>query len=336
MRIKIKNIIAHILYYTGIVHLLERILLKNCCVVLVYHRITSPEKEDAPVQDGMYVRPDVFEKHLAYLKKHYNLISQDELIDGLKKKEKFNKACHITFDDGWHDNYTNAFPMLRKYHVPATVFLATDFIGTAEWFWPEKILYLLVKTRGMKLGERPSVECREVLRIFHQESVSEENRINNAINFLKKRPIEMIQSVIEDLKIVTGVSNFPPKRLLLNWDEIREMGEDGVTFGSHTRTHAILTNLDNIEEIQNELTGSKAVIERETGKKTRSFCFPNGNWNLYLIKIVKKSGYQCAFIGECGSIDSKCDLLKLKRIGIHNDVSFNMPLFASRLLFEFF
>jgi peptidoglycan/xylan/chitin deacetylase (PgdA/CDA1 family) len=336
MRIKIKNIIAHILYYTGVVHLLERILLKNCCVVLVYHLITSPEKEDFPVQDGMYVRPDVFEKHLGYLKRRYEFISLDKLLSILNNGGSFNKVCHITFDDGWHDNYMNAFPLLRKYHVPATIFLATDFIGTSEWFWPEKILYLLVKTRRADLGERSAIESREVLRIFHQESVFEENRINNAINFLKERPMEMIQSVIEDLKRVTGVNNFPPKRLLLNWDEIREMGEDGVTFGSHTRTHAILTNLDNIDEIQNELTGSKAVIERETGKNSHSFCFPNGNFSPELIEAVKESGYDCAFIGERGTLSNTHSPYNLKRIGIHNDISYNIPLFACRLLFRFF
>lgn len=336
MRIKIKNIIAHILYYIGIVDLFERIFLKNRCVVLVYHRIVCPAKEGLPIQDGMYVLPEVFEKHLGYLKRHYELISLDKLTCTLNNGGSFNKACHITFDDGWIDNYTNAYPLLRKYDVPATIFLTTDFIGTNRWFWPEKILYLLMKTGRPKLEEPAMLESREVLRIFHRESVCEEDRINTAINFLKDKPMGTINSVIDDLKMVAGADDFPAKRLLLNWDEVRKMGEDGITFGSHTKTHAILTNLDKVDKIQNELTGSKAVIERETGNKARSFCFPNGNSSPNLIEAVKENGYDCAFIGERGTLSNTHSPYNLKRIGMHNDVSYNTPLFACRLLFRFF
>jgi peptidoglycan/xylan/chitin deacetylase (PgdA/CDA1 family) len=336
MRIKIKSTIAHILYYMGIIWLLERILLRTRCVVLVYHRITKPEEEVSHVQDGMYVTPDVFEKHLQYLRKNYTLMSLEDLIKNLKTRRHFRKAYHITFDDGWIDNYANAFPLLKKYSIPATIFVATDFIGTSKWFWPERVLYLLFRTKGTEFQSDINLESREILSIFHQTSVSREDRINNALNFLKDKSNETISAVIEDLKKIAQINKLPQKRLLLEWDEIRDMGENGIAFGSHTKTHAILTNYDDDEEIRSELIESKRIIERKTGKIASGFCFPNGNTTPKLNKIVEDTGYQCAFGGNRGTLKSHDNLYTLRRIGIHNDVSNNIPLFTCRILFSFF
>lgn len=335
MRIKIKNIIAHILYYTGIVRLLERILLKNRCVVLVYHRIVDPDKEIAPVQYGMYVTPEVFEKHIKYLNSYFNLISMDELISTIKGKRKCCRSCHITFDDGWIDNYTNAYQLLKKYNISATIFLATDFIGTKKWFWPEKVAFLLMKTKNSEV-RKDSDETVEVLRIFHKEKTSYEDRINGAINFLKDKSAETIETVIKALQKITGSDSFPQKRLLLNWNEIKEMGDHGIIYGSHTKTHAIMTNLDNDDEIHAELIESKKCIEAKTGNAVKSFCFPNGNATKKLSRIVEASGYDCAFGGGRGTLIDREYPFNLSRISIHNDVTFNISLFACRILIPFF
>jgi len=304
--------------------------------VLAYHRVLARQREDLPIQDGMYVLPEVFEKHLEYLKNHYNLISLDKLVSVLNGNGCFNKDCHITFDDGWQDNFANAFPILRKHGIPATVFLTTDFISTSKWFWPEKILYLLAQNRLPEIEELSLLESKKILSIIFLQNVSLEKRINAAIEFLKDKPMPTIGSVIEDLKIASGINNFPSKRLLLNWDEVREMGTGDITFGSHTRTHAILTNLDNDDDIAVELEQSKAEIEDQTGQEVKSFCFPNGNSNNKLIRYVKRCGYVCSFAGGYGKIDHKTDRYFLKRIGIHNDVTETIPMFACRLLFNFF
>ena len=336
MLIKIKNIIAHVLYYTGVIPLLEKTLLKDRCVVLVYHRIVNPEEEIIPVQDGMYVTPDVFEMHLHYLKKQYNLISVEEVITNLKNRESFNNNCHITFDDGWKDNYINAFPLLKKYKIPATVFLSSDFIGTTKWFWPEKVLYLLMKAKRQESKIDVNIETKEVLRLFYQALVYQEERINAVVDFLKNKPIETIESVIADLKKLTGINTLPHRRQLLDWKEVLEMVESSITLGSHTETHAILTHPDNEDEIRREIAGSKDKIEAKTGKLVKSFCFPNGSSTTELMEMVKKYGYECAFGGEKGTLGHRDNLYNLKRVGIHNDVASNIPMFACRIIFNFF
>jgi peptidoglycan/xylan/chitin deacetylase (PgdA/CDA1 family) len=336
LKINIKTILAYFFYYTGLIFILEQIFLKHRCIVLIYHRITSPAKELVPLQDGMYVEPEIFEEHLRYLKKHFKIISLEELISIMKSRKSFKKFCHITFDDGWQDNYSNAYPLLKKYEVPATIFLATDFIGTEEWFWPEKIMYLLIKTQKVDIEGDFDEATTNVLKIFHQPSVSHEDRINKSINFMKQKTLKKIALVISDLHKITGVKTFPRKRLLLNWNEVQEMMENRISFGSHTKKHAILTSLENIDEIRKELSDSKKIIEEKISKPIKSFCYPNGNYTPAIIQLVKDSGYESAFGTESGKLSDGDNLYNMKRISIHNDVSFNRPMFACRLLLSFF
>jgi peptidoglycan/xylan/chitin deacetylase (PgdA/CDA1 family) len=227
-------------------------------------------------------------------------------------------------------------PILKKYNVPATIFLPTDYIGTENWFWPERVLYLLTRTNGQETEKDINLETKEVVNLFHSDSIRNEEKINKVIEFLKKKPLGTIEGVIEDLKTLTGSREFPNKRLILNWEEIRKMGKDNIAFGSHTRTHAILTMLTDPKQIQSELINSKNVIENKTAKPVRSFCFPNGDSNTELIRMVKESGYECAFVGGRGTVRKGSNPFELKRIGIHNDVSWNIPLFDCRIVFGFF
>jgi peptidoglycan/xylan/chitin deacetylase (PgdA/CDA1 family) len=85
----------------------------------------------ADVEPGMYVTSATFARHLRYLKRHHDVVGLDALYDWLKRRRRFDRVpCVITFDDGWEDNYRQAFPLLRRHGVAATVFLVTDRVGT--------------------------------------------------------------------------------------------------------------------------------------------------------------------------------------------------------------
>ncbi|OGW75261.1 MAG: hypothetical protein A2Z72_00835 [Omnitrophica bacterium RBG_13_46_9] len=100
--------------------------------ILMYHSIGE---EDAAALDGygskLNVRPETFSKQMKFLKdKGYKIISLDELIRRVDKGEKVpHKTAAITFDDGLRNNFINAYPVLKKYGFPATIFVATDFVG---------------------------------------------------------------------------------------------------------------------------------------------------------------------------------------------------------------
>jgi hypothetical protein len=97
------------------------------------------------IQPGMYVCAKTFEAHVVYLQKHFVVLALDDLLERwrIDQLDADKAYCVITFDDGWQDNYQFALPVLKQYGLPATIFLATDFIGTDRWFWPDQVMYLL-------------------------------------------------------------------------------------------------------------------------------------------------------------------------------------------------
>src|SRR6267143_2306105 len=122
--------------------------LRGRVLILGYHRVL-PESELRRqfVQPGMYVRPRVLEAHLRFLRRHFRIISFDEFLS-LRDARAWDpgaRYCLITFDDGWRDNYVHAYPLLRRLAMPATIFLPTRFVGTDEWFWPEKLAHVLAR-----------------------------------------------------------------------------------------------------------------------------------------------------------------------------------------------
>lgn len=323
---------AAALYSLGLLSGCQKYLLRKRCVVITYHRITRPSDEAVPLQDGMYVLPEVFEEHLRYFRRRFNVIGLDEFVETMKSGRSFDRACLLTFDDGWVDNYRNAFPLLRKYGVPATVFLATDYIGSGRWFWPDQIAYLLAKSVAATAGSTMSGPARDLMAVYRQGRAGAEERLNAAIEYMKGQSAETIQAVIGDLCRLSGTACLPQDRQAVSWDEVREMQQSGIAFGSHTKSHAILTALESEQAVLEELTGSKAIIEQETGQCVRAFCFPNGNYNVPLMKAVEGAGYDCAFLCVRGTVTVGMNPFALPRVSLHNDISSSRSLLAYRIL----
>lgn len=186
-----------------------------------------------------------FDEQMAYLyKKGYTTITSDQLFDYLSSGKKLpDKPILITFDDGYANNYTNAYPILKKYGFTATIFLITDVIGNNPWY--------------------------------------------------------------------------------MNWDQVREMQQNGFQFGSHTLSHVDLTSVSP-EEAELQLVKSREGIEWRLDTQVKYFAYPGGSYNPEIEKLVKQAGYRAAFSVKFGRVVQKdSDLLALERI----------PIFKSRWTF---
>jgi len=153
----------------------------------MYHRFGYEEN------NTLFVSPENFMRQMAYLKKRgYRVISLEELVKGLKKGKRFkHKTVVITIDDGYKDNYIYAYPVLRKYHFPATIFLIADFIGKKEEFMNWKQVNTLVHSNIISIGGHTRVhsylpEIKEKERLWEEISGCKrviEERINRKINY---------------------------------------------------------------------------------------------------------------------------------------------------------
>ena len=311
-------------------------------VILTYHRVVSDHMvRDEHIQPGMYVRGQSFESHLTYLQKRFNIISLDELLDlwHTNRLKSHQSYCVITFDDGWRDNYQFAFPVLMKYRIPATIFLATEFIGTARWFWPDQIMLLLEKcgqhTTGAAerkavstiLAETIGVTLSAADGIFRRVESGDPINSDAIIEFCKGVEVDRIHQIIDRLSRALHM-DLPTHRVLLNWDEVREMAGKGVTFGSHSGSHRIMTRIP-LSDVKTELIDSRRTMLEQGIKPVPVFCYPNGNFDRNIQELVRESGYLAAVGCEVGlEGDRPSDLFALKRVSLHEDGTASVPLLA--------
>lgn len=279
---------------TGLIRL-GRPLFSRSLTVLNYHRINDVNQADFDsFHPNVSAHPKVFKQQMEYLSKWFNVVSISDIIEWLHKKKKLpDYAALITFDDGYLDNYTHAYPILREYNFPAVIFLASGHIGTNRpFFWDlaaycffhttqDHIIFPDKRERSWKNGEEKksiSISWVESMKILSNEE-----------------KLRWVNELPEKLNVSIPHNYF--KNLMTNWDQIREMSNNGIDFGGHTITHPILSRVSP-EEARQEIEGSKFRIEQETGKPVLSFAYPNGmkkDLNTSIEVLVSKAGYQAAF-----------------------------------------
>jgi peptidoglycan/xylan/chitin deacetylase (PgdA/CDA1 family) len=333
----IRTGMAEVLYLTNLRHLCH----KGKVAILTYHRVV-PRNEVTRrwIQPGMYVEPDVFDRHMRFLQDQFCVISLGELIDRWSTGDfdKEEPYCVVTFDDGWLDNYHHAYPIMRRLGIPATIFLPTDFVGTDEWFWPEKVAYCVKELTGKEEGRRKGAAVLNQWVGISEQAIdlacaAEDTRrtladrlIERCKDLDQKTISQFIDVLSRELSIV-----LPRERCIVNWDEVASMAKNRISFGSHSCSHRILTKLA-IDDVREELERSQALLKSRSGNYVPVFCYPNGNNNLQIQGVVKDCGYRAAVGVRSGLEGNQPDrLFDLRRIGIHNDIASTVPLYSMRL-----
>lgn len=313
---------------------------RDTTVILTYHRVL--EKWESTLdysQPGMVVTVPTFERQLAFLRRHFEIVSLGTLLgEGAGRPPARRPRCVITFDDGWRDNYEFALPILRRHALPAVIFLTTDFIGTERAFWHTELIYLLlhgVPSRFLRDGGPlaaypPAV--RECLRRCAGR-VARADDADTLIETVKAASDEdAIQALIDALTRAAGLRRplFPGRRFFLDWEQVQEMAVSGFEIGSHGCSHRIMTRLAS-SAASEELVRSKAEIERRLGRVVEHFAFPNEDANETLTGLAARAGYRTACVGGAGAGKTRSGIRALRRVGMHEGVG-DDTLLSLRLL----
>ena len=349
----IRQLIAMLLYYSGFFSLYIFVKVITCRkqspIILMYHRVLK--NNDAQIkycQPGMYVSADVFEKQMRCLARHYNLLSFEALTILIRDRLPLPpKSVVVTFDDGWRDNYTVAYPVLKKYAIPAIIFLTTDYINTNKQFWFQRVKYLLTDD---KIDSRQLLDVILKVRKDYTYQVADDvsqyllshspsAATDYFIEWLKNLDPAAINEILNRLAEVNNNAGEAKgdEPLMLSWAEVIEMNKGGIDFGSHGLSHRIMTGM-NIEDVKTELVRSKEIIREQTGQEATIFAYPNGDCNDEIKKAVKDAGYYAAAAtyGNRNN-DGNWDLYGLTRVAVHEGISigtfgsFSKAIFRCRL-----
>ncbi len=241
------------------------------------------------------------EMSFAYLSKHYNFISLEELIAAIQNTDGSNlpkKAMVITFDDGHIRNY-ELLPLFKKYKVPVTIFLCSGIIDTFKHYW--------------------FLEDLDKNTLRHLKSIPNEERIS----FLKARGFDAEEEHSD--------------RQALSADQIDEMAA-WVSMQSHTVSHPILSNCVDAES-KWEIAESKSALEKKLKKPIKAIAYPNGSFTKREVNFAREAGYQCGLTVKPGFNSIRTDPFELKRLDPNDTSNINELIVKSsgiQSIFSFF
>lgn len=312
-RWKIKNIFGYIFRQ----FLFKLFVKRGDCVVLMFHRVISDRQKDFIAKD-LTISTEKFESLLSSLKKYFIIADLYKCI----KSPIYQRCCAITFDDGWIDNYQNAFPILKKFNIPATIFISAGMIGTKEMFWFHRLNNIIMSLSNKQIVAYFSKELG-----IHLSEFSTKEELNWTIaEELKNKTIQEITSIIHNCEIFFSIPE-NSERNLLDWTEIKEMSFFNVSFGSHGLNHSIFTKLPK-ENLEKEVYLSQNILKSKEINYVPIISFPNGTYDQEVIDTCEDSGYEALLtdsIKKCG--DGKAKML-IHRIGVNNNVNLNQLFFT--------
>jgi peptidoglycan/xylan/chitin deacetylase (PgdA/CDA1 family) len=305
---------------------------RDALTILNYHRIEE-EKEEVSrfFQPNISATPQMFDDQMMYLASNYNVISEEHLLDWIQNKAALpDFPALITFDDGYRDNLTRALPILKKYNLPATIFLTSGFIETNKGFYWDISAYCFANTKKQNatlpiLGEK-AWDDEPASKSVLGEWVEALKRVSESE---KQSAMQALPSILE-VEIPENIF----ENVMLSWEEARNMQAHGITFGAHTVSHPILTRVP-LEQAEQEVTESKKQIEEKLGTTVNTFAYPNGqerDISPEVIHAVKRAGFQAAFsliAGPSPFDEVQREPFSIRRIFIGQ--ADTLPRFAAKL-----
>jgi peptidoglycan/xylan/chitin deacetylase (PgdA/CDA1 family) len=256
----------------------------------MYHSV-APDDLAEFIAPRNRISPDAFDAQMAYLCKSRRVVPLSQVVEQIMSGNTPppGTVC-ITFDDGYLDNLTTAAPVLEKYKIPATLYLATGYVERGEAQWADTLHWLLNsrtsdRLRLASLGVdadvlQPEATQLAVSSVLHRHLLE--------ANYQERKRL------LDEIAYQLAPDGAPP-RLTLNWDEVRELRRRYPFFeiGGHTRDHLDLRkHHDSIANL--EINGCAEDVQRELGTLPRHFSFPYGRWCDETKDLVKVGGWESA------------------------------------------
>lgn len=290
---------------------------KEKTIILMYHGVTD-NNDSVANYDHKHIERERLEEHLQYLKKYYCIISLEDFMRWRTGENRIlspnlpPNSLIITFDDGYKNNYTQLFPLLKKYDIPATIFLPTAYIGKKQVAWYDIVTYCVSRTKK----EKVIIDSRIFDVITDKQKIETIVKLKRKVRIAREARAKIIAEVVKE----TGINpafceeeNF----LFLSWEQCNKIKKSKVTFGSHSCTHEYMDEISE-EKLKKEVCESKKIIKTKVRQPCLAFAYPFGACNEKIKIALKDAGYDCAVTTAFGSNAVDTDVLLLHRVVLNN------------------
>ena len=289
--------LKQVAYGTGLLSLYHRHRNRRTLTVVMFHRVlapTDPRFDNSPSE--WTVTTSVFEGCLAFFKRHYNIVSLDDVLGAQAGGAPLpDFSLLVTFDDGYADNAEYALPILRKYGFPAVLFVFSDGIDRTRRPWQEDFYAAWMQ------GNVTTAELRATFqRLGGRLAVTDPDEM--ARDLVQRAPVLSDQDaaiLFESLTRPLFVTRLPPQ--MVTSAQLRELQSNRVSIGAHGKTHSAIPLCAAPEE---ELRVPREVIAGALGTgdaaSVSSMSFPHGLYTQEIVAMARREGYRLLFTSrEC-------------------------------------
>jgi peptidoglycan/xylan/chitin deacetylase (PgdA/CDA1 family) len=228
----------------------------------------------------------------------------------------------ITFDDAYSDFKEHAWPILKHYGIPVTLFVPTAYPDQPKrTFWWDDLYQAILNTSRKDSLNTP-------IGFLPLSNASRSQTYKLLKNYLKTlnhvEALQTVKQLFEDL----GVQ--PATNCILDWDSLRGLANEGVTLGAHTRTHPLMNRIT-LEEAREEAVGSLQDLKHEIGSILPIFAYPSGEFNDEAVAMLESEGFKLAFTTKRGiNYLSRTHPLRMRRINVGGRTT--LPILRAQLL----
>jgi peptidoglycan/xylan/chitin deacetylase (PgdA/CDA1 family) len=311
-------------------------LLRNSWA-LMYHNIDAHETDPW----DLAVHPGKFEEQLRWLKENCNVITVQQMISDWKNGSLKKHSVVLTFDDGYLDNFIHAKPLLEKYNLPATFFIATHNLLTQTPYWWDQLQYIILESAvlpailNIRVGGKqinfdleeekeltPSVQ--KEIQQWHYPLAPDTKRAQlysmlsqeiTAITFDEQ------QDVLEQLKIWSNVRELKCPEIM-NREQLIELSKGELfTIGAHTVTHAALGKISEDQQ-RKEMVENKEMLENILNREVKFLAYPYGSYNGTTLYLTKELGFEAAFTTQTIPLQKVTDPAFLGRMPVANTLDY--------------
>jgi peptidoglycan/xylan/chitin deacetylase (PgdA/CDA1 family) len=287
-------------------------------LILGYHRVVDDFAAIARTEmPSMLTSREMFERHLDLIGRQFRFVTLDEIGERLASGEPFTeRVAAITFDDGYRDNYEQAFPILQRKGIPAAVFVVTDLVDRPRWQVHDQLYHLIAKAFAVWTDPR-----RELWQLLNALGLPASHLLRSRV--ATSSPLTTVSALLPDLSsasigrvmdaleacVGNGFHSLP---LSLTWAMIEEMHRAGIIIGSHTRRHISLP-AESSDVVMQELAESKRTIEEHIGEPVTHFAYPGGQFTPRDVEALERAGYRFGYTA-CPHQDPQHPTLTIERL----------------------
>ncbi len=287
--------------------------------ILCYHRVGV---EGVPYHSRL--APLIFAAQMNYLKKHYRIVALSQMHRELKEGHAVPPTMAITFDDGYRDLYTHAFPVLRRLQIPATIYLIGGCMQTGMAPWYDRIFSSVRCAPGPRL--QVSLDTTQTFKI--DSSAKRASVAWQIVCYLRSLDDRDRLAWCRAFERSTPVHEEELQNRMLDWHQVRKMAQEGIYFGAHTWTHPAVSRLSP-DALNREFGDTKTFLEAGLNTEVADFAYPFGkadDCSSLAESALAKYQYRSAVTTSEGINSSETNVLRLRRLQIGEETS--LPFFA--------